>query len=123
MCNRLIATVILAAAAAAIAVPSGAYASRSCGSTGGYHVMVIRGSVSCGKARTVANEWESSKRVTHRFPAYTLWYFSFPGGWDCGTLDMGRVGCVRGGLGSLKNGFTYEATRHAHERIEMAISG
>ena len=67
MRNRLIATFILTAAATAIAVPSGAYASRSCPSTSGYHVMVIRGSVSCGKARTVAKEWESSKGVTHPY--------------------------------------------------------
>jgi hypothetical protein len=113
---------ILTAAVAAIAAQP-AYASRSCGSIGGYHVTITRGSVSCAKARTVAKEWQSGKGVTHRVSAYTLWYTSLPGGWDCSTLNMGHVGCVRGGLGSLKNGFTYEATRHAHKAIEMVIPG
>jgi hypothetical protein len=116
---RRLTTIALLAAAVAVIAATPASASRSCGSVQEYHVTVTRGSVSCAKARTVAKEWETSKGVTHRFPAYTLWYFAFPGGWDCSTLNMGHVGCARDGLGSLKNGFTYEATRNAHERIAL----
>ena|ERR1700677_1640585 len=120
MYKRLITIAILTAAVAAIAATP-ASASRACGSINGYQVTVTRGSVSCGKARTVAKEWTTGKGVIHRVSAYTLWYDSLPGGWDCGTLNMGRVGCARGGLGSLKNGFTYEATRNAHERIALLV--
>lgn len=121
MYRQVTTVAILTAAVAAIAATP-ASASRSCGGIKDYQVTVTRGSVSCANARTVAKEWETGTGVLHRVPAYTLWYDSLPGGWECSSLNMGHATCVRGGLGSLKNGFTYKATRNAHERIALLVT-
>lgn len=123
MLKRLTTITVLTLAVAAIAATP-ASARRACGHSVGYQVTVIRGSVPCAQARTVAKDWATGKHaITHRVGSYNLWYFTLPGGWVCGTLDHGVAGCFRGGIGSLAHGFTYEAARHAHEEIEMLIPG
>jgi hypothetical protein len=36
-------------------------------------------------------------------------------------LDHGFASCVRGNLGSLRNGLTFQATRNARESILLAF--
>jgi hypothetical protein len=92
MYRRLMTIGVLAIVVAAIAATP-ASASRSCGSTHllaspveTVQVTIARGPLSCAQARTVAREWGSSRGVVHRVSAaYTLWYTTYPGGWETGT--------------------------------------
>jgi hypothetical protein len=84
-------------------------------------VTIARGPVSCAQARGVARLYGSHGISSHSFPSRTLGYTTFPGGWQCGALNHGFAVCVRGGLGSLKKGLTFEATRNAREKLELAL--
>jgi hypothetical protein len=117
------------ASAVAAAVPATlATSGRSCGSTPlqvqprtSVRVTIIRGSLSCARARAVARLYGSRGISSHSFPARSLGYTVFPGGWVCGALSRGNAECVRGGLGSLKHGMTFEATRNAHEAFSLVL--
>lgn len=127
MCRHLTLIAILAAAAAAMSAAP-ASAKRSCGSTRllvqpgvRAEVTIARGRLSCAQARDIARLYGSRRGVRHSFPSRTLGYSTYPGGWQCGTLDHGDTRCVRGRLGSLRHGFTRAATRNAREVVLLFL--
>jgi hypothetical protein len=114
MPRRLTTIAILTAAFAAISATPAA-AERSCGTervepgriapatTGSasgpgipYKIIVERGSVSCGKARSLIKETGEGKGKWHEAPDVAQIYTSFPGGWSCALATGGNYGCWRG---------------------------
>lgn len=111
-----------------VGVPPADAASHSCGTTRTLHdgrvaVSVTKGHVSCGKARLVARQWGAGKQLAchTNFPGRVLDYCEYFGGWLCGAMEQGNVGCVRGNIGSLDEGLTWQATRHAREAISIRL--
>lgn len=111
----LIITLLAALAAAAISATSAAAANRSCGTervepgrigpatTGSasgpgipYKIIVERGSVSCGKARSLIKATGEGRGKWHEAPDIAGIYTSFPGGWSCALATGGNYGCWRG---------------------------
>jgi hypothetical protein len=115
MYRRLMTIATLASSVAAIAAAPAAAAERSCGTervqpgrispttTGSttapgipYKIIVERGSVSCGKARSLIKATGEGKGKWHEAPYVAQIYTSFPGGWSCALATGGNYGCWRG---------------------------
>ena len=74
-----------------------AAADKSCGRVSSYEVTVIRGSVSCQKARSVIKAYNSGKGTLHkRGPGRENWVTTLPGGWSCVSGAGGEEECMRG---------------------------
>jgi hypothetical protein len=80
-------------------------AGKSCGRVSVYKVTVLRGSVSCQKARWVIKAYNSGKGTLHkRGPGRENWVTTLPGGWSC-ISGAGGEECMRG---PKVNEFKYE---------------
>lgn len=126
MYRRLVAIGIIAFVTAAIFASSAA-ANRLCGSTrllqGGssVRVTIVRGPLSCPQARGIARLYGSNRGTPHEFPARSLGYATYPGGWRCGALEMGNAACFHGPFGSMKHGMTLASVRHAREEVLLSL--
>jgi hypothetical protein len=97
---RLTTVSIFAAVAAAISAAPAA-ASRSCGALPGgpvrRAVTIYRGSLSCGRARSVAKSYAHGTFHGPVNGPRSAQYVTIPGGWRCSVIEQGGAGCVRGG--------------------------
>lgn len=93
--------VVAAVAAAILATP--AAAERACGSIVGGHqpvprtVTIYSGRLSCARARAVAKSYINGRGTFHgpRSGPRSAQYVTLPGGWRCGVVEQGAVGCRR----------------------------
>jgi hypothetical protein len=61
-----------------------------------YKIIVLRGPVSCHKARALIKATGEGKGTWHEAPSVSATYTSFPGGWSCALATGGGYGCWRG---------------------------
>jgi hypothetical protein len=61
-----------------------------------YRIVVLRGSVSCHKARTLIKATGEGGGTWHEAPSVSGIYTRLPGGWSCAPATGGGYGCWRG---------------------------